>query len=207
MRHLNFFLLISSLLCVHSSIAEVIIYKPNDHFGNLNPASDWSFGYTSPDDHLNFNLYSRYTDSASDTSDMGNLKVPSLSGYAVWYDWTVSHGYVASGFIGMNRNHNKAVQYLSDFRLKPGQITLHSGINNAHPTIRFTVPHSGFYDIEAIFFAPGFVLSTTCDATTDAHLSVNNVELRSLWVTRKPGLLMLKQFYLNMGDFVQFEVG
>lgn len=138
---------------------------------------------------------------------MGNLKVPSLSGYAVWYDWTVSHGYVASGFIGMNRNHNKAVQYLSDFRLKPGQITLHSGINNAHPTIRFTVPHSGFYDIEATFFAPGFVLSTSCDATTDAHLSVNNVELRSLWVTRKPGLLMLKQFYLNMGDYVQFEVG
>jgi hypothetical protein len=196
-------------LCVISGTAEIIVYQPNYYFSGQNPASHWSFGFTSPDDHLSFRLYSNYASNAYGNTEFINLQLPSMSGFALWYVSDLSGGisYANQGLVGMNMNKQKNVQYHNEFELKPGQMCFHPGINNARATIRFTVPTSGFYDMESVFFAPGFTNSTPADVTTDVHLSVNNVEHRSLWISRKPGILMLKQFYLNIDDNVQFEVG
>ncbi len=53
---------------------------------------------------------------------------------------------------------------------------------------------------KAYFFSNGYT-------TTDVHLSIINVELRSLWINQNSSMLIFLQIYLNVGDYVQFEVG
>lgn len=206
MNNLLFFL---RGLCVMSATAGIIVYQPNDYFNGQNPASPWSFGFTSPEDHLSFRLYPNYVSNAYGKAEFSNLQQASMSGFALWYVSNSSGiwGYANQGLIGMNMNKQGKLQHLDEFELKPGQMCFHPGISNSRATIRFTVPTSGFYDIESVLFAPSLANTTAADATTDVHLSVNNVEHRSLWISRKPGILMLKQFYLNVEDNVQFEVG
>ncbi|CAF0799002.1 unnamed protein product [Adineta steineri] len=132
-----------------------------------------------------------------------------MSGFAVWCTSTTLGGlnYVNNGLVGINSNSQTDVQLGNGFYLKPGQLIFHPGVNNAHACLRFTVPLAGFYDVEGIFFSPGLPSTPNGYATTDVHLSINNVELRSLWINQNSGMLIFRQIYLNVGDYVQFEIG
>ncbi|CAF1275953.1 unnamed protein product [Adineta steineri] len=132
-----------------------------------------------------------------------------MSGFSLWTTNTTLGGenFVNNGFVGINSNSQTNVQHLNEFYLKPGQLVFHPGVNNAHACIRFTVPSSGFYDVEGVFFSPGPPSAPDGYATTDVHLSINDVELRSLWINQNSGMLIFRQIYLNVGDNVQFEIG
>ncbi len=189
--------------------ARLISYQPKDYFNNQNPNSHWSFGFTEPNDHLSFQLYPNYVDNFYGQSEFSNLQHPSMSGFSLWYERDTSSGapYYNKGVVGMNSRKDTNIVYGTEFELKPGQIIFHPGINNTHACIRFTVPSAGFYDVEGIFFSPGPASNPNGCASTDVHLSINNVELRSLWINQNSGMLIFRQIYLNMGDYVQFEVG
>ncbi|CAF0803976.1 unnamed protein product [Adineta steineri] len=132
-----------------------------------------------------------------------------MSGLSLWYTRNTSSGtsYCNNGWIGMNSNKQADIQKENEFNFKPGQIAFHPGITNSHSCIRFTVPSAGFYDVQGVFFSSGPATNLNGDATTDVHLSINNVELRSLWINQNTGILVFPQIYLNMGDYVQFEIG
>jgi hypothetical protein len=100
----------------------------------------------------------------------------------VWYKSSVSSvlPFYNKGLVGMNSRKDTNLVHGSELELKPDQITFHPGIDNTHACIRFTVPSAGFYDAEGIFFSPGPSNNPNGYATTDVHLSINNVELRSL---------------------------
>ena len=82
----------------------------------------------------------------------------------------------------MNSNQNTDIQYQNQFSLKPGQLAFHPGVNNAHACIRFTVPSAGFYNLEGVFFSSRRASNPNGEASTEVNLSINNVELRSLWI-------------------------
>lgn len=202
MRSTNRAIIILWAFCYFCGATTTIVYRPNDYLNGVNPNSYWSFGYTIPNDRLNFRLYPHYVENSYGTSESTDLQSISMPGYNV----RCSCAGAESGLIGINMNQNKTIRYKNELRLQPRQLTFHPGPHNQRPAIRFIAPSSGVYDIEGIFFAPGF-LNSGPDATTDAHLSINDVELLSLWVTRTPGMLRLGQFYLQAHDYVQFEVG
>ncbi|UJR29672.1 hypothetical protein I4U23_017220 [Adineta vaga] len=204
----QFIILFCSFITIVNT-ARLISYRPNDYFNITNRNIYWSFGYTDPTDHLSFQPYSSYVNSVYGNPIYSNLQVATMSGFSQWCTSTTLGGlnYVNNGCIGMNSNNKTDIDFQNEFYLKPGQLVFHPGFNNAHACIRFTVPLAGFYDVEGVFFSPGPPNAPNGNATTDIHLSINNVELRSLWINQNSGMLIFRQIYLNVGDFVQFEIG
>ena len=191
-------------LCI--TAPTLIVYRPNNHFCAHNPDGPWSFGFVQPDDHLSFQLYPKYAPNVFNVSEVTSFYTQmSMSGNAMWYSST--QFFTEKGFIVHNNNLQTAVQYGSQFMLAPDQLAVHPGPLGEHGCIRFKVPSAGLYDIHGTFFSPGVPPNPGGVATTSAHLSINNVELRSLWINRNSGILFLNQTYLNVGDYLQFEVG
>jgi hypothetical protein len=89
----------------------------------------------------------------------------------------------------------------------PYEMWMQPAANGDRSCIRFTVPKAGYYTITADFFAPGPPVNATCQATTDVHFVINNVEQRSLWINQNSGRFVFKDLYLNYDDYIQFEVG
>ncbi|CAF1579860.1 unnamed protein product [Adineta steineri] len=108
-----------------------------------------------------------------------------MDGVAVYAN-VLSNRSDSMGWVIHNTNKDKFAKYgLDEYNLAPGQLLFHPGPNNTRACIRFTVPSADTYHIDAVFFTtagpeiPG--------PSTDIHLSVNNVELRSLWLKRNTG--------------------
>ncbi|CAF1512196.1 unnamed protein product, partial [Adineta steineri] len=130
---------------------------------------------------------------------------PEMAGVAA-YGNVFSDEFNRMGVVLHNTNKDKYAKYgLDEYNLAPGQLLFHPGPNNTRACIRFTVPSADTYHIDAVFFTtagpniPG--------PSTDIHLSINNVELRSLWLKRNIGRFAFDNIYLNEGDYLQFEIG
>lgn len=203
----NHIFIIIYTLCPLIRAVQVIVYRPNDHVSHRNPKSQWSFGYTLPDAREMFTLYSDYIDGNCRNTDNHLCKIASTAkDVAFWYKDIPASDVWIKGIIGVYRLKNNTLLQSNEVLPPVPLMMFHPGPNNERPALRFSVPLSGFYEIQGTFFSPKQP-SGIPDATTDAHLLINNVELGSLWVIRTPGILRVEQFYLEVGDFIQFEVG
>jgi hypothetical protein len=149
---------------------------------NANPNGSWSYGY-SPTLGGTMTLY---TDFGFDTSDSLNY-------------WRYDSG----GISGVYFNATDTVQGPSSVRLAPKQVMFHPGSSGQYSVIRFTVPASGQYAINALF--SGMDQTGT---TTDVHVLTNGVSIYDGNISGFGALATNSTILtLTQGEAVDFVVG
>ena len=146
-----------------------------------NPNGVWSAGYTSTATlGSSFNLY--------DTTN-GNT-----NGVYMWLSTVVQ----ASQSPSFSKNLGSA----SIYGIKPGEISLHPGPQNQFSVLRFTVPRTGTYNLDAQFYS-GDIADTT------AYILLNNNTSSPLFkaVTTSTNPKFRKSIALKANEKLDFLVG